>query len=196
MNISGIYQIQSKIKPERIYVGSAVNINNRWKNHLKELRRGLHHSKKLQRHFDKYGEVDLQFSVLLGCDKEDLIKTEQYFIDSHNPYFNICKIAGNTLGTHRKLSEETRKRMSFARIGKSNPNYGKHPSDELKKKMGLINKGNKYSVGRKRPDTIVRNKNNKYGSLNKGVKKSEEHKRKISESKKGSIPWNKGLKIA
>ena len=29
MKISGIYKIESKIKPERIYIGSAVNIGNR-----------------------------------------------------------------------------------------------------------------------------------------------------------------------
>ncbi len=29
-NISGVYKIQSKIKPERIYIGSSVNINSRW----------------------------------------------------------------------------------------------------------------------------------------------------------------------
>lgn len=30
MNISGIYQIQSKCKPKRIYIGSGVNIQRRW----------------------------------------------------------------------------------------------------------------------------------------------------------------------
>jgi group I intron endonuclease len=85
MRISGIYRIQSKIKSERIYIGSAVDINDRWRCHLKDLRNNKHHSKKLQRHYDKYGEVDLQLSILLGCEKEDLLKTEQYFIDSYNP---------------------------------------------------------------------------------------------------------------
>jgi hypothetical protein len=35
--ISSIYQIQSKIKPERIYIGSAVNIKHRWGIHLSDL---------------------------------------------------------------------------------------------------------------------------------------------------------------
>jgi group I intron endonuclease len=101
MKISGIYQIQSKIKPERIYIGSAININSRWNMHLFRLRKKEHHSIKLQNHYNKYRESDLQFSVLLGCDKGDLIKIEQYFIDSYNPWFNIAKKAGSALGIRR-----------------------------------------------------------------------------------------------
>ena len=33
--ITGIYKIQSIIKPERIYIGSAVYVDKRWKEHLK-----------------------------------------------------------------------------------------------------------------------------------------------------------------
>ncbi len=73
MKLSGIYQIQSKIKPERCYIGSAIHISNRWTKHLSELRLNRHHSRKLQLHYNKYGESDLQFSVLLGCEKEDLL---------------------------------------------------------------------------------------------------------------------------
>jgi group I intron endonuclease len=91
--ISGIYQIQSKIKPERIYIGGAVNIQKRWWSHLSTLRNNKHENSKLQNHFNKYGESDLQFSILLGCEKEDLIRVEQYFLDSYNPFFNILKIA-------------------------------------------------------------------------------------------------------
>lgn len=38
-------------------------------------------------------------------------------------------------------------------------------------------------------------KGNTHGKASKGKKRSNETKRKISESKKGHIPWNKGLKI-
>lgn len=192
METSGIYKIQSLIKPERCYIGSAVNISYRWKKHLEVLNRNQHHSKKLQNHYNKYGKNDLIFSIVIGCEKNDLIITEQYFIDLIDPFFNICKIAGSTLGTHRKLSEETRKRMSFARMGKKNPNYGKHASDANKKRTSEVNKGNKYSIGIKRPDNVIRNIENKFGCLNKGVPKTEEHKQKISKSNMGQVAWNKG----
>jgi len=123
MKISGIYQIQSKIKPERIYIGSAININQRWNRHLYTLKSGIHRNIKLQRHFNRYGEIDLQFSILLGCEKEYLIANEQFFIDSYNPYFNININASSRLGSI--LSEETRKKISQSLIGK-------HHSEETK----------------------------------------------------------------
>jgi group I intron endonuclease len=103
MKISGIYKIQSVVHPERIYIGSAVSVNNRWNCHLCNLKLKKHSNKKLQNHYNKYGESDLQFSLLLGCDKKDLIKNEQYFIDSYNPYFNICKKAESRLGVRGQI---------------------------------------------------------------------------------------------
>lgn len=41
MNTIGIYKTQSKVKPERVYIGSAVNISERWRLHLLELRRRM-----------------------------------------------------------------------------------------------------------------------------------------------------------
>jgi group I intron endonuclease len=108
MKLSGIYKIQSTIHPERIYIGSAVNIENRWYEHLKKLRRNKHHSIKLQNHFNKYGENDLTFSIVLGCDKQCLIIHEQYFLDALDPFFNICKKADNTFGVKGVWSDETK----------------------------------------------------------------------------------------
>jgi group I intron endonuclease len=90
----GIYKIQSLLKPNRCYIGSSSKIENRWIRHLLSLRKNRHHSIKLQRHYNKYGISDLQFSILLGCDKDKLIEIEQYFLDSHYTYFNTCQFAG------------------------------------------------------------------------------------------------------
>jgi group I intron endonuclease len=140
MAISGIYKIQSRIKPERIYIGSAVNIRERWRIHRREFKKGKN-SPKLQRHFNKYGESDLQYSVLLGCEKEDLIKTEQYFIDSYNPYFNICKIAGSSLGLKR--SDKTRQLQRLIKLGT------KQSLEHIEKsRLRMI--GNTYNNGKKR----------------------------------------------
>ena len=54
MKTSGIYRIQSKIKSERIYIGSSVNIQSRWYHHLADLRKNIHGNSKLQNHFNKY----------------------------------------------------------------------------------------------------------------------------------------------
>ena len=93
--VCGIYKIQSSIKPNRIYVGSARDIKERSKTHLWQLQNNRHHSVKLQNHYNKYGEDDLCFSVLCVCDKDDLMRCEQYYLDTLIPWFNIAKIAGD-----------------------------------------------------------------------------------------------------
>lgn len=140
MNISGIYKIQSKVKPEKIYIGSAVNMSKRWWTHLQDLQRGNHHNKILQNHYNKYGASDLQFSILLGCDKEDLLKNEQYFIDSYKSVFNICKIAGSQLGViHSEESKEKQRNMSqSSRDGIRGKLKGRHPSKETCIKLSKI----------------------------------------------------------
>lgn len=130
MKISGIYQIQSIIKPERVYIGSSYDIINRWKEHVRKLKKGNHKNPKLQHHVNKYGFDDLQFSVLVGCDKENLIINEQLFLDSLHPWFNIHKKADSPLGLKR--SKECRKKMSERTTGKGNNFFGKHHSEESK----------------------------------------------------------------
>jgi group I intron endonuclease len=153
--ISGIYQIQSKIKPERIYIGSAVDVSKRRIGHFYTLRCNKHRSKKLQHHFNKYGKNDLQFSLLFECDKEVLIHAEQAFLDYYKPYFNVCKIAGSCLGLKRsekinkkyignkyalghKLSDEYKNKLSekqSQKIGIKNSFYGKKHTKEAIQKM-------------------------------------------------------------
>ncbi len=129
--IVGIYQIQSKINPNRVYIGSGLNIHQRWNQHLQDLRKNIHHSGKLQNHYNKYGESDLQFSILTCCDREDLLQNEQFFIDSLKPWFNIQKIAGSPLGVKR--SKEFCDKVSKREMGNTYVK-GKHwnASEEAK----------------------------------------------------------------
>jgi group I intron endonuclease len=93
--MTSIYKIQSICKPDRIYIGSAVKTSRRWTKHLYQLRHGLHNSK-IQRHYDKYGESDLHFSIIISdCKIEDLLFLEQIFIDRMNPYFNASPKSGS-----------------------------------------------------------------------------------------------------
>ena len=179
MSISGIYKIQSKIKPERLYIGSAVGISNRWLCHLKDLRKNKHHSKKLQNHYNKYGESDFQFSILLGCDKEYLIANEQFFIDTYKPYFNICSRAGSRLGV--KCSEESLKLMSQSQKGNQN-SLGAIRSEETKKKQSESAKNRPPMLEEVRQKQSKRMMGNKY-SL--GKKASPYTKLKMSEGRKG-----------
>ncbi len=155
MTISGIYKIQSKRKPERVYIGSAVNIHERWNKHLYRLKRNWHVNNKLQHHYNKYGKTDLVFSIIIGCEKGDLVVTEQFYIDAYGPWFNIAKKAGSQLGfkfspesilkmkeSGRKrapISEETRAKM----IAHGSNSKGRKWSEEQRRKM----EGNKNGLG-------------------------------------------------
>jgi len=89
----GIYKIQSISNPERFYIGSSVNIENRWRRHRLRLKLGNHHSIKLQRHFDKYGFEDIGFILLEECAADETRIIEQNYLDKLNPYFNSSKSA-------------------------------------------------------------------------------------------------------
>jgi group I intron endonuclease len=154
MNESGIYKIQSKIKPKRIYIGSAINIKNRWHSHKSDLRLNKHGNKRLQNHYNKYGEKDLQFSIIIGCLKESLIENEQFFMDCYNPFFNICRIAGSPLGTKR--SDEVKEKMRQKNLGRKYP--FKRRSDN-----SFIN--TYYNISKEERELIVYN--------NKNIRQSE-----------------------
>jgi hypothetical protein len=125
MKISGIYKIQSIKKPNRCYIGSAVNITKRWGHHLQELRINKHGNKKLQNHFNKYGESDFQFSVLVGC-----------------------PTAGSQLGVKR--SEESCKRIGEAHKGRIPWNKGIKATEQAKQNQSKSHIGQKvWNKGKK-----------------------------------------------
>jgi group I intron endonuclease len=194
----GVYKIQSIINTKRCYIGSAVNINDRWRCHLKNLRIDKHHSIKLQNHYNKYGEEDLQFTILLCCDKEDLIKIEQYFIDTYNPWFNCSPTAGNCLGVKHseeykekirkirigtKATIDTKNKLSDQRKGEKNNFYGKHHSEETKEKMRNNRTGKGYHSEQWKVEQSKRMSGENHPLY--GIKLSKEQCLKHSERMKG-----------
>ena len=55
--------------------------------------------------------------------------------------YEEAKIALSKAKLGVPLSKETRNKISASRIGEKNPNYGKHCSEEMKKKISIANKG-------------------------------------------------------
>lgn len=106
---SGVYKILNNVN-NKFYIGSATNLVKRKENHRNTLLKNKHVNILLQRALCKYGVSSFDFIILEFCDTEKLIEREQYYIDTLNPEYNICRIAGNTLGA--KHSVETRKKMS------------------------------------------------------------------------------------
>jgi len=97
---AGIYQILNLQNGKR-YIGSSVNTTRRMRVHVGQLRKRNHHSSKLQRAFDKYGEAAFVFQTLLVCTLADLLFYEQLLIDGYNAVsdgYNILPTAGSNMG--------------------------------------------------------------------------------------------------
>ena len=93
---SGIYQIRNLVNG-KVYVGSSVNMYDRWCEHRSELKHNRHHSQKLQCAYNKYGEHNLIFEVIEQVDTLELLDKEQYYINLYNSVengYNICKETG------------------------------------------------------------------------------------------------------
>jgi group I intron endonuclease len=139
---SGVYAITNTVNGNQ-YIGSAVELQNRWQTHRQSLRKGTHHSVYLQRAWSKYGEDCFTFSVLEYCEKGKLIQREQFYFDNLSPKYNTAKIAGNTLGV--KHTDDAKQKMSKTKsamyVGSGNPRFGKPHSEESKRKMSEKRKG-------------------------------------------------------
>ena len=134
MKVTGIYQIINLDNGKR-YVGSAVNIRNRWTCHTKHLMDGTHSNTHLGRSWAKHGESAFAFCILERVnDPGRLIEREQYWIDKLNPEFNIRKVAQSNQGL--KATTATKRKMSKAQKER----WDNLPADERKKRSDRIQK--------------------------------------------------------
>lgn len=147
---SGVYIIENVVNG-RAYVGSAVDIQSRWKDHRIDLRLGRHHSKFLQRAWNKYGPQAFEFRVLLYCDKFSLIRWEQIAINGHlsllgrDQLYNSSLTAGSTLGLRFKRSAEDNRKKRERYYLNPRPNS----SPEARRKLSTVHKGNQYGAGKR-----------------------------------------------
>lgn len=121
--ICGIYKITNVVNG-RFYIGSSNNINKRWRSHTGYLKRGQHQSIKLQRAWDKYGQdaflLELVETVM---EQDDLLKREQYYLDTLKPDYNMTLLVGATF-VGRKHSPKTIEKMREAANRRNhNPDY-------------------------------------------------------------------------
>lgn len=140
INKPGVYLITNLINGNK-YVGSSAIMLRRLKEYLNPLylERNLEKgNSKLLRALLKYGYSNFEFKILemfeppflplittlQGCEVRApraelrmlLLAREQYFLDKIKPEYNINFKAGSNLG--RSYSEEVRKKMSLAKLGK------------------------------------------------------------------------------
>lgn len=156
--VSGIYYILNK-ENDKIYIGQSVNVTKRLNRHKSELRRIVHPNDHLQKAWNKYGEASFEFSLLKKCDESELDYWEIYLIALYIS-FDRKKGYNQDYGGHKTKhrSLETRRKIGEANKGEKNYWYGKHLSEETKRRLSESKMGHEVS---------------------------EETKQKISKSRKG-----------
>jgi predicted GIY-YIG superfamily endonuclease len=87
----GIYIIEHT-KTKKAYVGMSGNISKRFREHLNNLEKQKHHSKKLQNAYNESDITQFRFRVLELCKAEDLREKEKLWIaryDSIDKGYNV-----------------------------------------------------------------------------------------------------------
>lgn len=163
MKICGIYQITNLVNG-KVIIGQSRNIIKRWRYYRNNLNRNVWCNPHLQNAWNKYGEKNFKFEILLECPLEKLNDEEKRLIMENKANDREYGYNMTEGGESPSFSEETRQKMRMAKLGKydgeKHPQFGKSKSEETRQKMRENNTGSK---------------NHNYGKA-----MSEEQKAKIS----------------
>ncbi len=185
---TGIYKI-TNLQTNQAYYGSSNNVEKRLNSHKSKLKRGIHDNRFLQRSYDKYGLDNFSFIIVEITTKENLLITEQKYIDTYfdkgKKCFNLNPLAESSAG--RMYSEETKKDFKEkSPRGTSHWNYGKNLSKQTREKISKANTGKTHSV-----ETLKKMSEAKMGKS--WGNHSENTKQKMSDQKNGSLNPMYGL---
>lgn len=171
---SGVYAIKNVVTG-KCYVGSSVDLQCRRRVHFRHLRRGTHHSVKLQNSWVKHGEAAFVFDVLelIARGEEGALRAaEQRWIealDSVAEGYNVCPQAGN-VGRLPKTPEHK------AKIGEAR--RGTKHTPEARALISARAKGRKSAP----PSAEHRAK---IAEANRGKTRTPEQRRNISLARQG-----------
>lgn len=135
---TGVYAI-TNIENGHRYIGSATSLKKRWREHTRQLSEGRHHSRYLQRAWNRYGSDSFTFRPILFCERQMLIPYEQAAMDAYAPEYNIVPIAGSQLGYRH--TPESLKKMRESHLGRPSSRKGATLSAETRAKISANRKG-------------------------------------------------------
>lgn len=174
---SAIYCIEN-VTNGMVYIGCTTAFTKRRGQHLRELRKGIHHNRYLQAAWSRYGENCFRFFVLEEViDPSLLLDREMLWIEATQALdrsfgYNLCRYATSRLGLKNTIEQNQKI---------SNGNRGKKHSVEFCQALSERQKGTKR--GPCPPDV-----KEKIAAAQRGRKRrplTDEHKAKISAKHKG-----------
>lgn len=119
VKICGIYKITNKVNG-KIYIGSAINISNRFKTHKRLLKHNKHFNNHLQSSYNKHGVSSFEYEIIEITTEDVMLMRESYWIEtlkanSRDYGYNKRLNVSSNLGI--KLSDETRKKLRESHLG-------------------------------------------------------------------------------
>lgn len=143
----GVYQITCTVNAKR-YIGSSVDIKERWGQHRCDLVSKRHVNKHLQNVWNKHGGGCFRWEVVeVVWDENILLETEQEWLDAALPELNIAKcVSAPMLG--KKASVDHKRKISEALKGRTSNRKGSKMSLASRRKISKSLKGNTYSKGK------------------------------------------------
>ena len=198
----GVYKLTNKLN-DRVYIGSAKEFKNRWKEHARSLKLGKHHNRFLQADYNKCGPEAFSFSILEIVEGDKLARTtaEQKYVnetyDHGDQCYNLHKDTISYQGKRQACLEETKKKISDANSGRVySPEALENIREAARKRIGSSNDKVSGEAWRERDPEVyekmvalgklMAQKNlEKVKAKLTGIPLTDEHRKKLSEAHKG-----------
>lgn len=110
---SGIYRWVNLINGST-YIGSGEDLTRRFRDYFSPkwlIKESLKNNSIIYRALLKNGYSKFRLEILEYCEKAKTLEREQYYLDVLKPTYNICKVAGSSLG--RKTNSSTRLKLKY-----------------------------------------------------------------------------------
>ena len=142
----GIYKIVNHING-KFYLGSSVNIENRWSKHKSQLKNNRHENIYLQRAYNIHGISNFSIEVIELTLKECIKTIEQKYLDELKPWdnsigYNLSKTAsgGDCISYHPNNNEFRQKQSKIQK--ERYANMSKKEKEIMSQKSKGKNNGN------------------------------------------------------